>query len=75
MSEFKDSRSGSFCFERKIWLMLVGLLLSALELSNWISVHVRPPGSINLFSIVIVTLFSLGDDHRTIGAEGSALFA
>jgi len=58
ITEFKDSRGGSFPFERKMWLMLVGLLLSLLELSKLILFALHRPGSIDLFGIGGVTLFS-----------------
>ncbi len=69
ITEFKDSRGGSSPFERKMWLMLVGLLLSLLELSKLILFALHRPGPIDLFGIGGVTLLALSGDHRTISAK------
>src|SRR5205823_14660047 len=49
--------------------------LCLLEPPNWILLAVQLPGSTDLFSIVVMTSFSLSDNRRTISAEGLTLFA
>jgi hypothetical protein len=73
MSELKESRCGSSPFERKMWLMLVRLLLSVVEFSKLILFALHSPGSIDLFSIGVVTSFCVSVDLRAISAEGLTL--
>ena len=55
--------------------MLVGLLLPVVELAKVILFALHRLGSMDLFGIGGVTLFSRSDDLRTTRAEGLTLFA
>ena len=55
--------------------MIVRILASALELSDWILFVVQAPGSIDRFSIGVATSFYVSVNPRAISAGGLTLFA